>query len=406
MRKVLVAITTGRPIYRETLAMLAASFAEHRSFEQYQIDILINYDPSYLKLPSSTFVYDAKDSATFNKLLYLGPESVPGFRTEMKLHGLKEEVINLLCQSEGFGNKKNLILWSALKGEYDVLLFWDDDEYPIVLMQEGKRAVWRTTDILGAHMGSANDECDVATGFWTGHVFPIYPPLVQKLRVSAAVKLGEALGLGTETHSAESFANLSKSFEVGREIPAHREIHESRGGKWVSGGNLSLRMGKVIDGSIPPFYTPRDSRGDDTVFSMGLSMAKVLLVSGGAFHDMYLEYPEITRGIYPAVVDYRPANNDRYLIRFASALKAWLAYAPLFVRIRNGHRHKYVISEMENLLAEVDASLFVDVPELAVALEGQQLAPLLRRYGKLAEQQFEELHICYEAWAKVCSRMG
>lgn len=403
--KVLVAITTGRPIFRDTLDMLAANFAQFEHFDNDKVGLLINYDPDFQNLPVDAFFYDGRWASLFSEILYIGPNEVAEYAIQMRAMGLVEDEIRLLCQPRGFGHKKNLILLRALLEGYEATLFWDDDEYPVVCMATDANPVWRPTDVLSAHLGEITSGADVTSGFWSGHVYPTVPGINEILRHGTAELLGEALSLGTETHSKASFVDPNRSFSLGHGIPEVTEIPSSGGGKWVSGGNVCIRVPSVTRGVVPPFYTPQDSRGDDTMFSMQLSRARVMQVPSGAFHDMYLDFPEIGRGKYPQNVGYIPANIGKYLVRFASGLKAWLAYAPLFIRLKEGAGYDVIIRKMLDMLQAVDRTLFLEFPLLGESLNQQRLSDIFAHYARNLESQYRELQRCYAAWHQLCSKM-
>ena len=403
--KVLIAITTGRSIFKYTLDMLAANFLNFGHFEENQIGVVVNYDPTFCNLPAEVFLYNGKYADHFSEVLYIGPDDIQCYRSKMRSLGLGTDAIELLCQARGFGNKKNLILLRALLSGYEFVLFWDDDEYPVVCLEESDRISWQQTDILGAHLCELTTGADVASGFWTGHVFPSVPGINRILSNHTAIVLGEALALGTETHTKSSFLSSERSFEIGRHIPKAAEIHTVRGGKWVSGGNLSIRIQSELEGTVPPYYTPPDSRGDDTIFSLHLSQARVMTVPSGAFHDMYLDYPTITREEYPSNPGYIPQNLGKYLMRFAGALRAWLAYAPLFIRLSKGAAYRHVLGEMSLLLRDVDRNIYHEFPQLGEALGGRKLAEILSDYGRCVEEQYQELQFCHDAWHRLCRKV-
>jgi hypothetical protein len=398
-------MTTGRSVFKYTLDMLAANILHFGHFEENQIGVLVNYDPTFCNLRPEEFLYKGKYVSCFSEVLHIGPADIQCYQSKMRALGLNTDEAELLCLARGFGNKKNLILLRALLNGYEFVLFWDDDEYPVICLEEPNGIAWQQTDVLGAHLSELTIGADVTSGFWTGHVFPNVPGINRILKNRTARMLGEALGRGTETHSKYSFISCKKSFEIGRNIPNAAEIIAVGGGKWVSGGNISIRMQSQLEGIIPPYYTPRDSRGEDTIFSLHLSRAKVMAVPSGAFHDMYLDHPAITEGDYPLDPGYVPQNMRKYLARFGEALNAWLAYAPLFIRLSKGTAYRDVLREMIVLLRDVDRTLFIEFPQLGEALRGRKLADILADYSCGVEEQYQELRRCHDVWQRLCRRI-
>jgi hypothetical protein len=281
---------------------------------------------------------------------------------------------------------------------YDQIIFWDDDEYPVACLRRGSELRWITTDVVAAHIAIEEPRLDVATGFRTGYGAPFTEQISAQLGGHLGLCLGTALSMGTEFLAPDFLLHPEKSFLLPEGIPDRRELSIVGGGKWVAGGNLSVRVSSIRAGKIPPYYTPACSRGDDTIFSMQLREASVFGVPSGTFHDCFLSFESITLGKYPVAFDDL-AGGENSAQRFADALRGWLAYSPLLLRLRDGGSWIVTVNEMKKLLAEFDTRAGSIYPELSRCLEGQSLSNLLGKYASRAESQYIDVH--NEAWRRI-----
>ena len=150
--KILLAITTGRGNFKDTIDLLVKNFSTFGHFQTNSIGVAVNYDCSFLGLKDDDFKYDTKLSKKFSEKIYIGKKHVSKYVEFMKNRGVCEEIAVVLSQSTGYSNKKNLVYLEAYKKGYDIVLFWDDDEYPYSCMTDGEDISWVQTDVLGAHL--------------------------------------------------------------------------------------------------------------------------------------------------------------------------------------------------------------------------------------------------------------
>ena len=150
--KILLAITTGRSSFKDTLDLLVQNFSTFGHFESNSIGVAINYDCSFLGLRDEDFDYNKRLSKKFSEKIYIGQKHTLKYIEFMKRMGVDEDIAVILSQSSGYSNKKNLVYLEAYKRGYDIVLFWDDDEYPYACIIDDENISWVQTDILGAHL--------------------------------------------------------------------------------------------------------------------------------------------------------------------------------------------------------------------------------------------------------------
>lgn len=398
--KFLVTVTTGRAAMRETVAALARHFAEFGHLPA-DITLLINYDPEYEGTAASGFALPASLAASFGRVLYLGPGDARRAGCWLAGQGVGDLAVRLVTQPTGFGGRKNLALLTALREKVDAVLFWDDDEYPLVWAGNEASPQWYATDVLNAHQQALAAGADVSSGFWSGFVSPVPQDLTHFLSAKTLRALGEALSDGTETFAPDSLLTPGNFVKPAAVPPVNGEIEMVRGGKWVSGGNLGVQAAAIRSGRVPPFYTPPGSRGDDSLLSLRLQKAKVWSVQAGIFHDCFGMYPEVAQGARPSVEKIASLRQPTVENRFAAALEAWLAYAPLFLRFSVPAAEETNRRRMDEALRRVDEGLAAEQPRLAAKIRGGSLAARFRAYSKALAARLGDLETLTEAWPSI-----
>lgn len=400
--KILLAITTGRSNFKDTLDLLVKNFSAYGHFENNCVGVAVNYDCYFLNLKDEDFVYNTKLSKKFFEKIYIGQKHVSKYIELMKKRGVDEGIAIILSQSTGYSNKKNLVYLEAYKRGYDIVLFWDDDEYPYVCMIDGENISWMQTDILGAHLLAYKKySADVAFGFFTGYASPIPSVLNFRLTKKTAIGLGDALSVASDVVNKDTFVDINKIF-VGLKCENLdiKEIEMVDGGKWVSGGNISVSVRSVMNGIVPPFYTPSSTRADDTILSMGLERARVMQIPAGIFHDAFGEYDGIKTGIFPIKIERRKKNNYQ-VQRFCSALKGWLGYAPIFLRIKSQGLFRVNVKKMLKKILIIDDALSCELPELKKIFNKQKASSVFNGFVVRADRDYILMQKSYEEWKKI-----
>lgn len=406
--KVLLTVTTGRPTYVETINQLIENFMGFQHNTTTNLGLLINYDPTYGGYTDTDFKFESTLADQLLEVMYLGPKDTNKYSEILKEADLPKDLIQEVTRVTGYGHKKNLATLIAIQNNYDSILYWDDDEYPVVCSGDCKAVTWRKTDILGEHIKALNSGADVSFGYWSGYVSPIPARISKILSSQVAIQLAKAIAPGSDVITEKSFIQPQTSFVFVDKCPEQKEIQTEFGGKWISGGNLMLSVKSIASGIIPALYTPNDSRGDDTILSTGLEKAKVVAVPAGIFHDAFNEFNGIRIGDYPKVIE-PPQSDDQKLketCRFAAALSGWLAYAPLLVKIRFNDRSDEIIHQIAQSLNEVETDLFREWPELKLALNSKLPSEIFIKYASIVDQQYQTLSQLRRAWTKLIKNLS
>jgi hypothetical protein len=202
--------------------------------------------------------------------------------------------------------------------------------------------------------------------------------------------------------SPTTFTHPEDTFVVADRVLDDQEIPESKGGKWVHGGNLGVKLSAVREGRIPAFFIPKDSRGEDTIFSLGLTKAKVHRVRAGIFHDAFGTYSQISTGHYPDKLEFVDPPGNRAFERFANVLHGWLAYAPLLEGLRHPTGAYQILQDSASALRRCEHLLFNEVPGLA---EGWRSRPspsdLLVHYTSILSLELERYRRTQRLWQQL-----
>ena len=90
----------------------------------------------------------------------------------MKRKILTTKEAKLLFGGQGYGAKRNAILYLAVKDNLDYLIFLDDDEYPLATIRIGDRDFWTGQPVIATHLKYL-PESDITQGHHCGYVSPI-----------------------------------------------------------------------------------------------------------------------------------------------------------------------------------------------------------------------------------------
>ena len=245
--KILLVITTGRSVFKETLDMLADNINLFSHFTNHQIDLCVSYDSKFKGLTKKDFLYETTKSHLFREIFYIGPEDVDKYQKLLTQLSVQPSVIAAFVEITGYGNKRNLILIEAMQKKYDVVIFWDDDEYPVACLQSPSVLVWKETDIIGQHLDALSTGADISTGFLTGYKITVPKQMNTFLESKTSRLLESALGIGNDVVKKGTFLHSENSIKIPIEIPKPHEMMATAGGNWLGGGNSALRGKSIRD---------------------------------------------------------------------------------------------------------------------------------------------------------------
>ena len=291
--------------------------------------------------------------------------------TEEDIENAKRESMDFLSKQEvdlffGYGHAKgrNTIMYFALKEGMDYLMFWDDDEYPVACLKEGRKVVWKKQDNLLLHL-KAMEHAAVSNGYHCGYVSPIpYIQFGEDIKEEILKTFVEAI-----SNDIVSWNSIKQKMLGDYGITyADKDLANGIGeyvleNKWVSGTSLCINLKRVRE--IPAFYNPPNARGEDTFFSTKLGKAKTVKVPVYHFHDGFLQYSGIMQNNFPTSLGKIKMNSAKIEKRFFNACVGWARYKPLLMYVSNKEQYlqnseivynklKGSVNEMNNLIKHSD----------------------------------------------------
>ena len=302
----------------------------------------------------------------------------------------------------GHAKGRNSLMYYALKDKIDYLLFWDDDEYPVACIKNENTSeiTWKEQDNIARHLQYIED-ADVSIGYHCGYISPIpYVELNEDVDEKKFSCLIEALG-----NEVVSWDSIREKFVKDKGITyADSKIANGEGayeiksdgiGKWVVGSTLCLNL-RHID-KIPAFYNPEGARGEDAFFSTNLNEARVIKVPVYHFHDGFLKYTNVARGIYPKTLRQIKSTEEQIEHRFFQASRGWIKYKPLYEYVTDREHYQEKMDEtIENLKN--------GIPEINKLFDNTDFNALLtdiQEYDKNVKKHYSEYIKTNEIWNRL-----
>ena len=399
--KIGIGFVTGRKGFKHLFNTYVNNWNEHGFVEdpETMIRLFVAYDLSYFGTKASDYkLVDPLLARKLDGLSYFGATRIAEERRMLVREGVLDSVESSMLFGDGYGKKRNAVVWFAVRAGMDRLLFIDDDEYPVAV-QRGNPVHWRGQSILGAHL-FASPDADITHGRHCGYISPI-----PKINFSSSL---------TEESFAELIGALSNdivTWETIRKVVIGdggvtyadpvivdgippEVVPSVKGMKFISGANLCLNLRR--GGADSPFFNPPGARGEDTFLSTCLEDKRVLRVPAYTFHDAYLRYQSLLHGVMPRRLDPVDARDPNVVKRFAKAAIGWVRYKPLLTYVTDRSVFESTMESMESTFAKLGPG----IASYFKAEEFNLLLPELRRYRKKVPEHAEMFERTKEAWKK------
>lgn len=401
-----IGFVTGRKHFQNVLKLYINNWVEHGLLEDknIHIHIFVAYDLKYHGTKISDYKNVppelAKQVASLN---FYGAEKIEKEISYLKKKKNVNDKEAKLLFGEGYGRKRNVVTYFAIKNKMDRLIFIDDDEYPIATMKnEHNRLIWMGQSVVATHLKFSAD-AHITHGHHCGYISPIPYIRFNKQLTEADFKMFIE-GISNEIVTWEKIKYLTMHNNgvtyadteiINKEICT--EVDEEMGMKFISGANLCFNLSDTKN--LPPFYNPPGARGEDTFMSTALSQLKVLKVPCYTFHDGFLMYDNLLNGVLPVELEPIDSISPVILKRFISVTIGWIRYKPLMVYITNRDNYNDVMQKtIENLNATVDKLCIYFKTEDFKKIHGE-----LKRYMRNVEKHFKEFEATKTAWRKLMS---
>ncbi len=407
-RNIAIGFVTGRKQFQTVLRSYINNWLEHGLVHDSDIrlNLFIAYDLKY----HGTVINDYKNippelAAMVGSIHFLGGQVIAEEIASLQKKGLLNSASAELLFGEGYGKKRNAVMYFAIKEKMDALIFLDDDEYPVATLRTPNNLLqWMGQSVLGTHLKHIN-KADITHGHHCGYISPI-----------PHITFNETLTEKDFRYFIEAISNEIISWEKIRELIFENngvtyadakiindsevtEVAEEGGMKFISGANLCFNLKQNHD--FPPFYNPPGARGEDTFMSTALGNQKVLKVPCYTFHDGFSMYQNLLTGVLPVQLEPIDSLSPVILKRFINATIGWIRYKPLMIYITN--RENY-----ESIMEEVAQKLEATIPKMGAYFQTngfEKIIPEFNRYRRKAPKHFEEFEATKKAWKALLSNM-
>lgn len=397
-----IGFVTGRRGFRNLLRTYINNWNEHGlvTDRATELRLFVAYDLSYF----NTSVRDYKgldpDLAAFLQgIEYYGRTRIREEARVLVREGVLDAREAELLFGDGYGRKRNAVVYAAVRNRMDGLLFLDDDEYPMAVSEEEGLLSWTGQGVAGTHLESIG-KADLTHGRHCGYISPI--PFVRFDGTLTEDLFGEFVeALSNDIISWEKIRRTVlenrgitwADRSVIRDRPVV-EVPEEGGMKFISGANICFNLARIE--RIAPFYNPPGARGEDTFLATCLSENTVLRVPCYTFHDGFLTYRSLLHGVLPRELQPVLADSRPKISRFARAAVGWTRYKPLLTYVtRRG--------DFEATVESMRAAFRRAVPALRAHFgtpEFDRLEAELDAYAKNAPRHFESFEKAKAAWKK------
>lgn len=396
-----IGFVTGRPnvcrivnsYYKDMLDQVS------RYKKEVELTIFILFDTSYQQGKRKDFYNILPEVYKNINIKYITPEDIGEEKKKLVVRkNMKKDDMEFFF---GYGHAKgrNTLMYYAVKNEMDYLLFWDDDEYPVAVLDENGKKKWIKQDNILKHLEFMDEEkADVTIGYHCGYISPI--PYIDFTEIFTEKDMKEFIeAISNDIISWESIRekmnkNNGVTFADKKLVKGEEayEIESIGAGKWVAGSTLCLNLNH--EDKIPAFYNPPLARGEDTFFSTLLGNSKTVRIPVYHFHDGFLKYTEIMERKYPKNLRKINVREECVKTRFLKATMGWIKYKPLLLYITDKKEYSKKIKEMRK-------SLEITVPKLNKVFSDDCFTDLLNElniYDKNVAVHYEEYKRTNKIW--------
>lgn len=395
------AIASGRPHVKKVISCFLDNMQLH-GHNPKDFSVYLAIDTKYMNSKESEFILDSNIVSAFKKVQYIFEKDRDSISVELiEKYAVSESVATALIKGNGYSKQRNSAILQALADNNDAIIFIDDDEVPYIpIKKENGQIIWKNLDFFGSHIDAILRGADVTRGPYMGYQSPVPSDFENNVPAEIRQKLGEALELGSDVITSKSFFNMMNHIQYLNEEEINnptRPVVVKPGpfGKHIYAGNMGINLNSVRQGKVPAFFTPPNSRGEDTIFALQINHLNVIEVPAYIFHDPFDVYPEILNKKFPSNLKSIPVNS-KTIERFRSALEGWLKYAPILLFLK--HNDKTLVNKIIN---KMNDELLEPTNQLSIMLNSPKFAEansVLRTSMQKLQQDVNMLYLSQWEW--------
>lgn len=393
---------TGRKTFLSVVRTYLSNWSDAEGIdgEKYALHLFVAYDLKYTNTELSDYqIADEEILAMVDSVHYLGPSAIANEAealVEKRVITSKEARIIF---GEGYARKRNAVLYFALLNKMDALIFFDDDEYPVVNVRMDGRLAWQGQSVLAAHIQSIF-KADMTTGYHCGYISPIpHMEFNEKVGEEDFRILMEAVSNDIVSWESVKGKMEDGGITYGEECVivngVVEAVPEKQGMKFISGANLGMNLTNLD--KLFPFYNPPGARGEDTFLSTCICSNNVVKIPVYTFHDGFSAYGGLLSGALPNSLRKMKSNSPIITKRFLNALVGWVRYKPLLIYITHNDQFEERMDEVEKQLESVIPKLcnYYGSPDFSVI---RQEFAFYRAHVKVHDEEFTAVK---RAWIKM-----
>ena len=368
--------------------------------ENVNITIFILFDVGYQNSTKEEFYKINSEVYKDIHIKYITPENIEEDKKILKgRYGFTNKEAEFIL-GHGHAKGRNTLMYYALKRKIDYLLFWDDDEYPLANVKEGKDIEWIKQEDILEHIKYI-EKSEVTMGYRCGFMNPIpYIEYDENIKEEDYKKFIDGLEnevINWEKAQKARVDNSSMAFaekDVANHTKKPEYLEEVGKKSFVLGSGICLNL-RHLD-KIPAFYNPPGARGEDTFFSCALALkdARVLRVPTYHFHDCFLKFTSLMKDKFPKALRRIALDDNGIEQRFLKTTVGWTKYKPLLYYITEPDNYKKIISDTKKNLEE-------SIPKINTAFETCDFSCLiteLEDYDKNVKKHYKEFLRTTEIW--------
>lgn len=404
-----IGFVTGRKLFKKVLKTYINNWLEHGLIENQKVrlHLFVAYDLKYQQTQANDYKNISPElEDMIESIQYYSEERINAEVALLESENVLNATESKLIFGQGYGRKRNVITYFAIKHKMDKLLFIDDDEFPMAAVKNVQgRLQWMGQSILGTHL-KYNDNAAITHGHHCGYISPI-----------PYISFNDVLTENDFKQFIDAISNDIISWDKIRHLILNNkgvtyadpnivdsmsayEVEEENGMKFISGANLCFNLQHCR--ALPPFYNPPGARGEDTFMSTALSQLKVMKVPCYTFHDGFSMYNHILSGVLPIHLEAIETVSAAILKRFVNAAIGWIRYKPLLVYVTNPGQYEAIMEGIQQRLA-------ITIPKLCAYFKTDDFNKInaeFARYRNNVKKHFQEFEQTKLVWRKLMNNMS
>ena len=400
MTKIALTIPTGRPRVKKVVKAFIDNAILH-GYNPKDFSVYLSIDTEFKNTKIEDFRLYLETEKKINKVVYITKKEREIIAEKLITNlNLNPKIIKELFAGRKYSRQRNGALMYALLDNQDIAICFDDDEAPFIPVKSKKgRIVWKNLDFFTPHIDALSNGADITRGPYIGYQSPI-PSNFEDIPEEIRIKLGEALGIGNDVITRDSFFKSINKVKYLSELEIINptrpfEVMPGEYGKHIYAGNMGINLNSVRNRRVPIFFTPKNARGEDTIFALQLNDVIVKEVNSFIFHDPFTVYPEIFEKKFPKFLKEIPIKKTTKE-RFVDALIGWLRYAPILIKMTSETE-----LEKEKKINEMLKKIDYPTKKLAEIFEYPLLNTcfdVLEEYYLSVEQDYNNLLEAQKIW--------